>query len=196
MDNNNKDNKQLREIYEQFCDVNNKIIENKSRDIIVPICILITESKNNNKKYDCSIIGFRHRNYEEKQMARKYLFKTITESKTKGYILIQDAKMTCMAKSSIGDKNEVKDVVMRGLYSPNLIIKECVVYDEKERKIIETMKLTDTENKNGESNKDGAKNMIDDWNLYGEWFDEDNPEHNRICNEFNKFKQEHKDKYK
>jgi hypothetical protein len=114
MNNNNKDNKQLREIYEQFCDVNNKIIENKSRDGIMPVCILIT-----NKKYDCSIIGFRHRNYEEKQMARKYLFKTITESKTKG-----------------------------------------------------------------------------DWNLYGEWFDEDNPEHNRICNKYNKFKQEHKDKYK
>jgi hypothetical protein len=187
-------NTELRELYEDFCKANNQIIEDKNRDDILPICVIIEEDENDKTKPKCGIIGFQQSNYEEKRMAREFLFKTIMEKKTIGYILIQDAKMTCMEKSPLGDKHEVKDVVIRGFYSPKLKLKEFVVYDNAKKKIIEVMKITDSEKQDGDMDKDGSK-VIDEWDLYGEWWDEENPKHRKINQDYAKYKRENPEKY-
>ena len=177
------ENKELREMYEDFCNLNNRTIEDKNRKGIMPVCVIIEE---NGKE---SIIGFQFSNYEEKRMAREFLFKTLLEKKIAGYILIQDAKMTMMDKKT--GKTEVSDVVMRSLFSKNnLKIKEVVTYDDKQRKIIKTMKLLDSEKKDGDVEK-----VVDEWDLYGEWFDEENPEHRKIQEDYSKYKKGHKEEY-
>jgi hypothetical protein len=167
--------------------MNDKIIEDKSRNGIIPICAIIEEDK-------VSIIGFPFGNYEEKRMAREFLFKTILNKKTKGYILMQDAKMTCVDKSKLGD-GEVKDVVMRSLFSPNFKIKEFIIYDNKERKILEIQKITDTEKKDGIMDDGEVKAMVDEWDLYSEWFDKDNLEHQEIYKWYEKWKRDNEDKF-
>ena len=155
------ENKELRSIFEEFCKMNDTIIEDKDRNGIMPVCIIIQEDK-------ADIIGFQFGNYEEKRMAREFLFKTILNQKTKGYVLMQDAKMTCVNKSDLGKGGEVKDVVMRSLFSPNLRIKECIIYDDKEKKILERQKITDSEKKDGMMDDGTAVAMVDEWDLYSE----------------------------
>jgi len=183
------ENKKLREIFEHFTEMSDKIIEDKNRGGIMPVCIIIQEDK-------ADVIGFPFGSYEEKRMAREFLFKAILNQKTKAYILIQDAKMTCVQKSDLGKGGEVKDVVMRSLYSPNFKIKEFAIYNEDERKIISKEKIFDSEEKDGMVDKEKPLKMVDEWDLWGLcWDKEDNPQYKEVQEWYEKWKRDNADKF-
>lgn len=183
-------NKELRKIYEELCLVNDKIIEQNSKTGIIPMCFILEEDENDVGKFKASAIAFPFSDYIEKRMAREMLKKLILSKKTKGYILFLDAKIT------IGDMNnpnerEVKDCVLRSLFTPNMKIKGMCVYDEDTGKIITKDVFIDTEKGIGKDWK-----AVDEWDLYGEWFDEDDEKVKKIQKEYDDYKEKNPDKYK
>jgi hypothetical protein len=186
-------NKQLRELFEDFSKVSDKIIEDKKRKGIQAVCIILEKNENEDEN-DCNkiLVPLSYMNYQEKVETRNSLFRIIMEKKIEGYILVQDAKMTIIDKKEPTKEPIVQDVVLRGLYSNKLKIKEAVIYDDKKRIILEKNKLLDNEDK--KITKE-LKGVIDEWDIYGEWWDKDNTEHKKFMEDYIKFKKENPDKF-
>lgn len=164
--------KQLLKIYKNFKEANDKIIkEGKS---ILPFCFMIDE---NNK---IEIIILRFSNAYEKEKEKDILLKYLATNKIKGYILILDTKMTLIDLKT--NKNVVNDVVVRSLYTSKETIREFVVYEKK--KIIKKLDIN------------GMNMKYDEWGLWDKKYDENNEEDKKIVENYQKFKDENKEKYK
>lgn len=179
---------ELRKIFEDLCKANDLIIENKNRSGLMPVCFIIED--NGNDKTQIKVIAFPFGSYQEKIRMKELLMKIILSNKTKGYILFLDTKMTTMNKENNVEK--IQDCVIRNLCSPKLTIREAIIYDEEKRKIIEKIKVLDTDDKT-ETKYNG---IIDEWDLYGKHFDEEDEEMNKKNEKYQKYKEDNPDKYR
>lgn len=157
--------KKILKIFEDIKKKNDEIIEKS--DSILSVCCLIK------KDYSLDLIGFRHRNYEEKIMYKEMLKKIIISQKIYGYILIQDVKMTTINKKT--NETKIQDAVIRQLYTPKEKIIEAVIY--KDKRILKKMDLSDGET---------------EWNIWGKGLDIDD----KIVKEYNQIKKDNPEDYK
>ena len=165
--------RKLLTIFKDICETNDKLIEKV--DEIQPMCFLI--SKKN--KIIPFPIGFK--NQEEKIELRNKLKKLLSIATMKGYILIQDTKITMYDTKKKNAKPEVKDCILRSLYTPKENRIDMVIYEDK--KITKREKMIDR--------KDGKKIMQSEWDLWGEGVK--SSKKNRDA--YHKFKMENKKLY-
>ena len=165
--------RKLLTIFKDICETNDKLIEKV--DEIQPMCFLI--SKKN--KIIPFPIGFK--NQEEKIELRNKLKKLLSIATMKGYILIQDTKITMYDTKKKNAKPEVKDCILRSLYTPKENRIDMVIYEDK--KITKREKMIDR--------KDGKKIMQSKWDLWGEGVK--SSKKNRDA--YHKFKMENKKLY-
>jgi hypothetical protein len=125
-------NKKVLKLFEQVCEVNDQMIQTTK---VIPMAIIIYENK------PASIIGMVFRDGLQKIKMRNGLKKLIAEQDCKAYILIMDTLMTTIDQKT--KKHEVKDAIIRQLYTPKEKIMEAVFY--KDRQILEKKRFTDDE---------------------------------------------------
>lgn len=162
--------KKLIEMFEDFCKKNDKEIKNKEN--FMPMCITI------NKDYSIGIIAFSFSNQDEKIKMRNMLKKLIVVQNIKGYILIQDAKVTKLNQET-GERH-VSDVAMRNLFTPKFAISRMQEYCNGV--LGEVIEITD------------RKEMSNTWDLWNSReLDEKSDKFNE---EYSKYKAEHPELYK
>lgn len=140
-------NKKLIKIFKNICKTNNQIIAREKKSF-TPVCVII------DKKYDLEIIGLIFKTGEQKRVMRELLLKRIAEQEVKGYITVLDTKMT------IHDDNgfhSPQDASVRTLYTPNEEFREITIYEDG--KIIKKINPK-------------CDRIIDEWNLWGEHFND------------------------
>jgi len=163
--------KKIIEIFEDMCKKNDEEIKNKEE--FMPVCITI------DKDYSISIIAFTFDNQDEKIKMRETLKQFVISQDIKGYILIQDAKVT-QVNQDTGERS-VSDVAMRQLFTPKFAISRMQLYNP-DGTFGEKIEMND------------RKDMRNTWDLWNEVEQEkDYDKHNE---EYNKYKQEHPELYK
>ena len=163
--------KKLMKLYEDFCKKNDEEIKNK--ESFMPVCITI------DKDYSLGIIAFTFDDQDQKIKMRETLKQFVAMRDIKGYILIQDAKVTQVHQET--GERKVSDVAMRQLFTPKFAISRMQLYNP-DGTFGEKIELTD------------RKEMNNNWDLWNEVEQEkDYDKHNE---EYNKYKQEHPELYK
>jgi len=162
--------KKLIKLYNDICKKNDEEIKNKVE--FMPVCILIK------KDYAIDIIGFSFNNQDEKVKMREILKQFVAMQDIKGYILIQDAKVTQVNQDT---ERSVSDVAMRQLFTPKFAISRMQLYNPNGT-FGEKIEMTD------------RKDMRNEWDLWNEVEQEE--DYDKYNKEYNKYKQEHPELYK
>jgi hypothetical protein len=168
-----KKDKKLIKIFDEMCKKNDEEIKS-GKSSFMPICAIVKED------YKIILISFGFNGDEEKQKMKNTLKSFIAMQKLKGYILIQDGKVTKYNPDM--SVAEVSDVAMRCLYTPQFSISKMQFY------------------KNGELGElithDKREEMRNEWDLWGRGFEEDDEVANEINKKYNEYKDEHPELYK
>lgn len=168
-----KTDKKLIEIYEELSKVNDSNIEEFGNDI-TPMCFII------DKNFNMKILTIIMRNYEEKKRMQVLIMKIISSINLLGYIIMADTKMTKINLKT--EETEVKDAVIRNLYTPKGVLRmESIIH--KDKKIIKKEKIDIKK----------LKNNVDEWNLWGKHFDLTNEEDKKINDWYQNFKSKNPD---
>jgi hypothetical protein len=170
-----EDRKKLIKFFKTECEANDKNIEEYGNGI-VPVCFIIY------KNWKVGIIVVRFCDYEEKQLMKRFLMKFIASQEILGYALMFDTIMTIF-----DEKNKTgvtKEAIIRTLYTSKGILKrEIVIHQDK--KIIEKMDYAGD-----------MKKCKDEWNLWGEHFDLNDKEEEKINALYQDFKAKNPELYK
>ena len=171
-----EDKEKLIKFFKTECEANDKNIE-KYGNGIIPVCFIIY------KNWKVGIIVLSFNDYEQKQLMKRFLMKFIASQKILGYAIMFDTIMTILDNKSM--TGVTKDAIMRTLYSSKGILKrEMVIHQDK--KIIEKIDF----------NTEEVKECKDEWNLWGEHFDLNDKEEERINRLYQDFKAKNPELYK
>ena len=162
--------KKLIELFEDFCKKNDEEVKNKVE--FMPMCITIS------KDYSINITAFVFNSQNDKIKMREMLKQFIAVQNIKGYILIQDAKVTKVNQKT--GERQVSDVAMRQLFTPKFAINRMQEYcDGVLGKMIE---MTD------------RKDMRNEWDIWNKV--EHDEKSDEYIKEYSKYKSEHPELYK
>lgn len=162
-------NKNLKELYKKVCKQNDKHI--KEGEKINAVAFIVDEDKK------IQVGGLFFEGSEEKKYIINKLKEVIAKTKTIGYVLILDTKLTEINTKT--GKIIPRDAVLRTLYTPKDKISEAVIY--KDNRIIERRKVQ------------GRDNLTDKWDY---WATKEMEMSKEDLEKYNKFKEEHKEDYK
>ena len=124
------------------------------------------------------------KNSEEKELMREKIKEFIINQKIKGYCFVSDGKLTKMMDSDV----KVIDVLINSLYTPKGKINRFFQHNGKGKDLKEIEEY---------NKKEFQDNFNSEWDLFSsEYSDETDEKKKKIMDDYNKYKQEHKDKYK
>lgn len=175
-------------IFGEICKVNDALILDKTTNSLLPIGAIIYED------YSMEMIGMVFTNTKEKLIVKKFLFDKILSKKIRGYIIMLDAKMTKMDMD--GKNGVVRDVVVRGLYTPKKTIKKFCFY--KDHKILheENKKFEEEFNFNSKKISSSPLSSIDEWDLFNSPHFEDSEESKKLMGKYADFKKQNPKDFK
>lgn len=159
--------------FENVCNVNEELVKENGDDLI-PILITLSTDRPN------KIFAIPFKDYEEKQKVKEIIWKLLLNTPgLEGYIMIVAAKITLIDKLNT-NKYEIKDAIIRTLYSPKKKYVDILIHEDK--------KIVDRWNKEEVNRAEDS----DDFDIWGKKVDMDNV----IIDKYNKIKEDNKEEYK